>query len=792
MSTLKERSFDIAVAPKRNSRHWKQHTITWGEITAWLETPKNVKEAGNYLLGKLRETTTAHEPDKPCTALHRRKNAIVSRSAITLDVDHPEPEFLERIELTFPYAAIVHTTFSSKPDTPRYRLIVPTDRDMKPDEYLCAANSLVQQLGKDQFDPSTDQPERYMFKPSAAEPSWWKYVVVDGDPAPVEKLLLEFEEDLTRKPLPRPNRTKRNPLEIDGIVGAFNRAYLDWDLLIKEYELPYDKVDDERYQLIGAKSLAGMGPISEAPHFVFSHHTSDPAYGKTCSAFDLVRLHRFGDLDESSSPQTPVNKLPSTLAMLELASIDHRVLAEQVGLVFDEVDIEAILDGEDPEDTPEAWKVRLRRKTTGEPHDEAGNRAIIAECHPVFRKLRYNRMTLAIEYMGSRLPWRTEPITELTRSFNEVDRYELGELLETELRFRTSKTNLDMMVNSSGHRKPLDPAKEYLESLTWDGVSRIETCLPEVADPEDPYTRLVLRRCLVGAVARVFEPGIKWDHMLVLYGKEGLGKTTWVSKLARGWDDTLGRIDSKDTLLALQRTWIMLSDEGHSLRKSDTDALKEFITRTKDLVRRPYATDIELLPRRCVIWSTTNDATFLRNEEGNRRYLILHVEKPINLEALTDQHVGQLWAEAVHLYRAGEPLYLNREEAKLAAVRREAHVEDDIVRGYVEQHLERKYPADWDDRTPESRQDWIQTGREFEAGTLTLDRVCVAQVYVEELGGKRSDIRSTAAREVRRVLTSLPGWTELSGLHRHPQYGPQRVFERVSREGKHPELESLL
>ena len=236
----------------------------------------------------------------------------------------------------------------------------------------------------------------------------------------------------------------------------------------------------------------------------------------------------------------------------------------------------------------------------------------------------------------------------------------------------------------------------------------------------------------------------------------------------------------------------MLSDEGHSLRKSDTDALKEFITRTKDLVRRPYATDIELLPRRCVIWSTTNDATFLRNEEGNRRYLILHVEKPINLEALTDQHVGQLWAEAVHLYRAGEPLYLNREEAKLAAVRREAHVEDDIVRGYVEQHLERKYPADWDDRTPESRQDWIQTGREFEAGTLTLDRVCVAQVYVEELGGKRSDIRSTAAREVRRVLTSLPGWTELSGLHRHPQYGPQRVFERVSREGKHPELESLL
>lgn len=764
-------AFAIATAPKRDSLHWTQDRVTWADICDWMNKPARRKEAGNYLLGTLRTTTVAHhrnKPDDKCTDLHRRKDAVVSRSAITLDIDHASPQFAQAVELSLPFAALLHTTYSSSPDEPRYRLIVPTNRELAPDEYVVAAKAIMQMLGEDQFDPGSAQPERYMFKPAEQEPGWFQWWEIEGEAADVEFLLASFEEDLSDKPIPRPNKTKRDPFEIEGVVGAFNKAYEDWDLLISEYDLPYEKVDEDRYHLVGARSQAGMGPVAGIAGLVYSHHANDPAYGKACSAFDLVRLHHFGELDETAKPQTPINKLPSHEAMLDLASRDYRVTAQLVGVEFDqEVDEDVA--------APNNWRLQLRLATrTGKFIDCITNWDLVRENDPVFRLLSYNELSLSPEATAD-LPWRA--VGDLNRVFSENDRWELVDYLEREYGIRPIKQRVDALVDTTAARRRFNPVRDYLESLVWDGKPRVETSLPGVKPT--PFTRQVARMVLAAAVARMLEPGCKWDHTLVLYGAEGLGKSWWINRIARGYSSSLGRIDNKDTLLTMQRSWIMTSDEGHSLRKADSDAMKEFLTRTADVFRMPYDRETLVHPRHCVIWSTTNDETFLRRQEGNRRFLIVHCEEQVDFDAYSDEYVDQLWAEAVYLYRAGEKLYLVDETAEIAAQERERFIEEDSLAGIIQEFLDMKVPADWWERSPVSRIQWMRDrAHGFEPeGDMQVDRTCSRQIWREALN-QIGEPRRVDLLDITESLKRIPGWRVVPGRQRIPGYGPQLTFIR--------------
>jgi putative DNA primase/helicase len=755
----------IVTAPRRNSLHWAPGTVTWAEVCSWVDNPASKKEAGNYLFGELRPTTAVHKPGgKPCTGLHRRKDAVVSRSTAALDADTPTPGFAERVQLVFPYAALLHTTFSSSPDDPHYRVLVPLSRPVAPDEYIVVCQVLMRLLGKESFDPSTDQPERYMFRPAAQQPEWFASWVLDGEPAPVDELLAGWEPDLSHVPLPTPSRNKRDPFTLEGVIGAFNRAYDDWDVLIKVYELPYEPAGDERYQLVGAVSQAGMGPIPGAAGLVYSHHSNDPAYGQTCSAFDLVRLHRFGHLDEDAKDSTPVNKRPSQTAMLDLAAGDHRVTAELVGVDFD-----SEMDDVAPADS---WRLRFHLAArTGKVIDEIKNWDLIRANDPVFALLQFNELTLSPEFAG-KPPWRRTAGTVTNN-----DRWEFTHYIEREYGLRAARAYVDSMVDTTASRNLVNPVRDYLAELVWDKKPRLETCLPGVKPTA--YTRLVARKVMVAAVARMFVPGCKWDHALVLVGPEGIGKTHWIERVARGYSSSLGRIDNKDTLLVMQRSHIVVSDESHSLRKSEQDAQKEFLTRTSDVFRMPYDRETLAHPRHCVIWSTTNDETFLRRQEGNRRFLTVHCETPVDFSTITEDYVDQLWAEAVYLYRAGETLYLDQPESTSAAAERERFVEEDALTGIVHEYLEQLVPANWWDLSPVARSQWLadRASGFVPVGTMKIDRVCSTQIWVEALGRRVGDHHRADLLDISNVLRKLPGWEPAKRV-RLPGYGPQLVYIR--------------
>lgn len=766
---------DILQAPQRDSRHWKPGKVTWGELQEWLQHPATVKACGNYVLGTFAKTTVTHKgADSPCTNVHRTKTAVRTRGALTLDVDHPDDGFETSVELTLPFAAAVHTTHSSTKRAPRYRLIIPLDRAIAADEYYTAAASVMQMLGEHNFDPGSTQAERYMFRPAYSKKEYYESFVVPGPLACADDLLRDFQADLSSVPLPKAHKNKRDPFAIEGTMGAFNRAYEDFAGLIEAYDLPYTEAGADRWQLTGASAAAGMGLVQ--PGLVFSHHANDPAYGITCSAFDLCRLHLHGELDAEAAPGTPVNRLPSHKAMLETATQDVRVVTELVGS-----DFSAEMAAVEESIVTDNWRVGMRlESSTGKPKDDIVNWDLIADNDQVFQVLQYNELSMAIEINGD-LPWRKlAPGREV---FDSGDRSALALYIERTYHIRPSRSYLDDIVSDKAMPRRVNPVRDYLSTLQWDGKPRVETCLPGVA--VNPFTRMVARKSMVAAVARMMDPGCKWDHMLVLYGKEGLGKSRWVDVMARGYSAALGRIGDKDTLITLQRSWIMTADEAHSLRKADFDAQKEFLTRTADIFRMPYEREALVHKRHCVIWGTTNDEVFLRRQEGNRRFLIVRCEQEVDDAKLTDAYVDQVWAEAVHLYRAGEQLWLTPAEGALASEEREDFTEEDALSGVISSYLDTLVPEDWDELSPEARQLWLLNQQDgfAAAGSKPIDRVCSLQIWMEALGRRRGDHRRVDLLEITNALKQMPGWRLLQGNHRLPGYGPQKVFERINDDG---------
>lgn len=783
----------IVTAPRYNARHWKPDTVTWGDVIAWTETPADTKECWSYVLGTLARTTVDHtsKPEKTgCEGYHRRRGAVVSRSAVTLDIDYPVVDLPARLELALPWAGLVHTTWRATPDKPRYRLILPTDREMAPEEYHAVASVLMEDIGLSMFDPGSVQAERYMFGPSAQHRDWFGAWVLDGDAVPVDETMNRYDPDLTRFPMPAPAKARRSPFELDGVVGAFNRVYVDLEALTSAYDLPYETAGADRWHLVGARGQAGMGPVAGVEGLFYSHHAGDPAYGQTVTAFDLVRLHRFGEMDVEASPKTPINRLPSVAAMRDLAAVDHRVVAELVGVDFDASPMDALDTDDVPPTADEVssardWRLGLRLDPkTGLIEDTIANWDLVTRHDEVFAGLYFNELTLSVE-VDRDLPWR--PLARGGATLSNTDRAALAHYLERRYQNRLSRLFVSELIDTTAQGRFRNPIREYLRGLSWDGVPRLEESLPGV-EPT-PYTRMVARKVLVAAVARMLDPGVKWDHSLVLFGPEGIGKTHWVERMSRGYYAELGPINAKDTLLAMQRSWIMVADEGHSLRKTDADAQKEFLTRRQDVFRLPYEREAVAHPRHCVIWSTTNDEVFLRRQEGNRRFLIVRCTRRVDFESMTDEYVAQVWAEAVTLYDAGEQLFLDPVASRVAAAEREGFTEEDALGGLIAEYAETLVPDDWGVRSPESRALWLLDAADGmgEGGSRRIETICTMQVWVEVLQRRRGDHRRADLLDITAALKRLPGWRARPGRERVPGYGPQQVFERIPADDFDPE-----
>lgn len=263
------------------------------------------------------------------------------------------------------------------------------------------------------------------------------------------------------------------------------------------------------------------------------------------------------------------------------------------------------------------------------------------------------------EFAQSVITTKTPPWADADRpavckpgEWSDTDTVRLHAWLHRRYSLKLGRDAVYDAVRAVAERRPVHPVRDWLGSIEWDGQPRVDRWLSRYLGADaSTYTSLVGRWFLVGAVARIFEPGCKLDTMLVLEGPQGLGKST-ARRILFGNDwssDTPVDLESKDRFVSVRSRWCIEFAELDSLKRSGVDRIKSFLSSATDSYRPPYGRGLVNVPRSCVFLGTVNGSSYLTDETGNRRFHPVACGS-IDLTALADDR-SQLWAEAIQAYR---------------------------------------------------------------------------------------------------------------------------------------------
>jgi len=782
-----DKKLDVATGNSRKVKTWKNRTMLWSDLLDRLagttRTPETVaeyramgreqqadiKDVGGFVGGY-------------CN--NGRRSDVRHRSLLCLDADFADAELWPDWEMLYGNAAAIYSTHKHIPEKPRLRLVVPLMRDVSPDEYQAIGRRIAEALGMDKFDDSTYQPQRIMYWPSTSQDGEFFFRYLDAPLLDPDKVLATYHDwrDISAWPMSsrvaevvqRTATKQKDPLTKPGLVGAFCRTYTIQEA-IEAYVPVYQPCDEpNRYTYTEGSTAAGV--VIYEDKFSYSHHATDPASGQLVNAWDLVRLHRFRELDAGCEPGTSASKRPSYKAMTELVLKDQRVKAQ----IIEDRTSEALedFDGlEEPAEQDKEWKGKLKLTEKGTIAQTIENTVTILSHDPrLAGRLAFNEMEHSIVAQED-LPWR-----KIIGASQWVDSDDAALRLYLERMYGiSSKDKIYDAVNVVAQRNRFHPVREYLEGCIWDGVPRVETLLVDYLGAEDsPYTRAVTRKTLAAAVARIFRPGCKFDYMLTIHGEQGIGKSALAAKLGGPWfSDTFFTVQGKDAYEQIQGVWIMEVGELAGMRKAEAEAVKLFVSKQADRFRPAYGRRVQDFPRQCIFIGTTNEAQFLRDTTGNRRFWIVSTpNRPTRdmWKELTPEMVCLIWAEAVEIFRAGEELRLPDELEAEAREVQETYKEENPKIGVVAEYLDRLLPEGWEDMDTYSRRQWLETNAQ---GTIRRTTVCTLEVWAEALGGNPDKLDRYGVKEVCDIMSSLPEWVRQGNRQRtFKPYGRQKFFMR--------------
>ena len=808
------RQIKIATAGTRKATAWPTSILMWSDFVDRLKTPQqsqetlqeymafpkakqdDLKDVGGFVGGAIKNGG------------RRLSSAIEGRDLVTLDLDNIPTGYtdgiLKRVG-SLGCAAAVYSTRKHSDYRPRLRVIIPLSRTATADEYEPIARKLADMIGITYADPTTFEAHRLMYWPSCCSDSEYVYKVFDAafcNPDGILAKYIDWHDIASWPQIPgaeaiekRRLAKQENPLAKHGIVGAFCKAYTITEAMEAFIPGMYEPTEQPgRYTFTGG-STAGGAIVYDGDLFLFSHHATDPCSGQLVNAFDLIRLHMYGDKDEEAKPGTPVAKMPSYLAMKALASGDSKVKAireeerkEAAREAFGNVKEESQAD-ETPEDkttatnkeTDNSWMDSLQTQFSATQEkwictDDITNIRIILRNDPDFKgKIAFDEFSSRITTEGG-LPWDREIDR---RSWTKTDDFGVYEILGHLYGLKNTRT-IDAAIQLESMQRKYNDVKGYIQSIKWDGKKRLDTLLSDYLGAEDtPYTRAVIRKSLAAAAGRAVTGGIKYDYMPILAGPQGIGKSTFLSLLGKDWfNDSLTSFSGKDSMELIQGTWINEIGELAAMSKYETSEVKQFLSKTKDRYRAAYGHRPEEFPRRCVFFGTTNDTEFLKDRTGNRRFwpvdVGVHPAKKSIWKDLPGE-VDQIWAEAYTCYILGEKLYMPPELEKLVMEAQKEHLEGSEREGIIMDFLETKVPVNWNDLSLTQKRMVLSGNNAGSEHTASIDQTCAQEIW-ELLFGKRDRMHKSDAIEINGILGQNPEWKETR--KRFKGLGLQRGYVR--------------
>jgi predicted P-loop ATPase len=660
---------------------------------------------------------------------------------------------------------------------------MPISREVTPDEYVAISRQVAGVLGIELFDGTTFETNRLMFWPSNPKDITYYSEVQDGQWLDADEILDMYADwrDSSLWPTTKgeveqvrdASKKQQDPEVKRGIIGAFCRTHTITSLMESVLQEMYKPAGEGRYTYAHGTAAAGLVVYDDK--FAYSHHGTDPTGGKLCNAFDLARIHLFGHLD--TDPIKGGTKSKSFIAMEDFARTDPEVR----GTIANENFANAKYDFAEEIKEPVSieWVKTLDVNGRGKYLSTAVNiNSIFANDTHIKKLFRQNEFD-GKRYVFGNLPWR---IIEEPESIKNVDYAGVRNYVES-IYGVSGNTKIDDALALEFEKYSFHPVRDYLKSVNWDGVSRVDTILIDyLGARDDIYSRAAIRKMMVGAVARIFEPGVKFDLVLTLVGAQAAGKSTLVKKLGRQWfSDTFMTVQGKEALEQIQGAWIIEMAELSGIRKAEVEAVKHFISKQEDSFRPAYARASESYMRQCIFVGTTNKGAFLSDPSGNRRFLPVDVYRKRATKDIFstefDENVDQFWAEAVELYKKGEKLYLDGEAEGIAKREQMNHSEADERTGLVEQYLERRLPANWEDMDIYERT--VHLGKPSDLGDVNWrQNVCVAEVWCECLGKEKTDMSRYNSRDINDILRGLEDWEVVNSTKDFAIYGKQKYYTR--------------
>ncbi len=802
----------------------------------------------------------------------RTRSNIKPRDLLSLDYDYATPAFLVQIEMGLTpisgFEFFVHSSRRHTEDKPRIRLFAPLLRPVTADEFIALSRIIAAMIEGTiplkMVDKVSFRPAQMMFKPTRSVDGDWFSFRNEGDILDPDAILDEFAStvgdwtDYTNLPLCADEEGLRKsadkaeiPTSKKGPVGDFCRAYDVISAIDKFLPDCYGPADDfsvkPRYTYLKGTSTSGA-VVEDDGLFLYSNHGSDPCADMLVNAFDLVRIHLFGDLDEDADKDTPPNKLPSYKRMVEFVGEDpeyRRSQAESrydISAMFDDI----VDDGDEPSDEPEgggsiadkfdeeedeaadllgfdepfpasrssdrgagspAADPKSREPKRGKPpkgwfpdalaldqngriESTANNAAVIVHNDArMFGAIAFNdfsKQIVARRSIASKLEvapaffCRDKINGDRWQDINDITIRLMLEAPNGEGKvgygMRMTDRDINAAIVSAAHRNKFHPVREYYEWCEgiWDGEARIETLLCRYLGAVDnAYHREIIKWKMIASVARIFEPGCKFDYAIIIQGPQGIRKSSFIKAIYG--DEWFGELHCKlDDPQAVAETVagksVLELPELSGFHKSDHNAAKAFMRRQFDDVRMAYDRRTSEFPRQCVFWGTTNDRKYLKDPSGNRSYWPVIVEfDQIDTDGVAAER-DQLWGEAMAFYRQmrerkprGDlPLTLHSPEALAEAMRMQEEARTQELHEMWAEKI-----AEWADEPVTLRQYLAEIGAdiddrfdETEANGVLVLRCAIYREHVVEHGLKRDRgvVDYQTAQNIERALPLLENW----------------------------------
>lgn len=829
-------------------------TLSWGNFVNSLARPTRTRESFKQFL-KLPKA----EQDKlkaldgwllggPVQSGRRRKNQILERDLVTLDLDKITAQQYRSIRVgknpICQYEFVAHTTRKHTEENPRLRIYMLPKRPVKAEEYSALSRIIAHKVDEsmDAVDEVSFRIAQMMFRPTCAQDQKFKVWHNAGERIGPDETFQDFKldwRDYNNLPFSekrgkrRPSADKaENPTTKRGVIGAFCRAYSVEEAISEFLSDVYAPGDDNsgkpRYSYIPGSTTNGV-VVEDDGLFIYSHHGTDPCGDQLCNAFDMVRLHLYGEEDEGRDPDQPITKAPSYEKMVafakgqkpvskELVESNYHFLAnvdEDLEDLSEQEPDEASSDqgqGLPPSRTPPPKATKKDWHLTELEIDEHG---FIKNTPANIRKLlQYDtrlRGVMAFNELTQCVVMRRDLVTgveglrdfvvqdtlngdEWTDLHDRVLRDMFSERREDHNGFALKPAREDIRdaVDVVADQWRFNPVIEYLEKLPqWDGVDR-PLFIKYVGTPDNPYFRDAGEIFLRAAIARAYNPGHEWQFVPIVQGKQESGKSSIVGSLfGDHWGGEL-TADLKSNAEAVQQMegfWGMEFPEIANLRRSENDDAKTFVTLKKDKVRKPYGHRMQTYGRRCVYLGTTNQVQFLKDPTGNRRYWPVPVCMPFVDNPGIQRDRDQIWAQALAGYKAAAEetgdyrrikLNLYGRAKEIALSMQSSHEEEmseHVLAGSIESWLVQ--PMKLSDFLADSTVRELDDLTETEDVWVLRTKVCAPMIDADS----GLLIRESESQKPKRIATAMnfvPGWQRLQNPVKfdHP-YGRQRGWHLI-------------